>query len=271
MSGGDEARRAQARIEREEFARGHRPPGAEPVLPRPAATVVVARPAPAGYEVLLLERPATSRFAAGAFVFPGGVVDDDDGDPAWTVRIPEVPGAGTAACVAAIRELFEETGLLPVPPAGVPPGRLAEARRALLADEVPFTRIAEELRLDFRGARMAYFARWVTPERLARRYDARFFFAALDDPGARADLTPEHVSEVWRSPGDALEGFRDGRLPMLLPTWKTLERLSEQRSLDAALDALRAAVPATVLPRLRGTGDSLRPVLPGEPGYDEAP
>jgi len=231
---------------------------------------VVARPAEDGYEILLLERPLASRFAAGAFVFPGGVVDADDEHPEWSARLPEVAGAEAATWVAAIRELFEETGILPAPVQDGVIARLDAARRELLADRRSFSDIARELDLSFRDARLAYFARWITPEELERRYDARFFFAALPDASARVALTPEHVSGVWASPVRALRLFRSGELPMLFPTWKTLEALAGHASLEQALAAMRGATVRTVMPRLRVSGKSVHPVLPGEPGYDEA-
>ena len=103
----------QGRIEREEFARGRLVAGEPPVEPRAAATTVVARRNPRGsFDVLLLERPAASSFAAGAFVFPGGVVDEEDAEPFWADRLPEVSPEDAAGLVAGLRELFEETGLL---------------------------------------------------------------------------------------------------------------------------------------------------------------
>jgi len=269
VSHGEDRRRIQTRIEREEFARGHRPPGAAPMPPRPAATTVVARPAAEGFEVLLLERPLTTRFAAGAFVFPGGVVDDGDADPAWAERLPEVPDAEPGACMAAIRELFEETGILLGDAPAARPEALARARAELLDDRRSFGDIARELELDFRGARLAYFARWITPERLSRRYDARFFFAALPDREAVVSLTPEHTSGLWSAPSEALERFRSGELPMLFPTWKTLESLTGHTSLEDALARMRATAVRSVTPKLTVTGETVRPVLPDEPGYDE--
>lgn len=269
VSAEGDRRRIQTRIEREEFARGHRPPGADPVTPRPAATTVVARPAPEGFEVLLLERPLTTRFAAGAFVFPGGVVDEHDADPAWAGRLPDVPDAEPGACVAAIRELFEETGILLGGAPGAGPARLAAARRDLVEDRRSFADIARALDLDFRRARLAYFARWITPERLTRRYDTRFFFAALPDREAAVELTPEHASGMWSAPAAALERFRSGELPMLFPTWKTLESLTRDATLDDALARMRATAVWSVTPKLTGTGETVRAVLPDEPGYDE--
>ncbi len=104
------------RIEREEFARGHIDPGEEPSVPRPAATTIVAcaRSRSAEYRVLLLRRPDTARFAAGAYVFAGGVIDAEDAAASAVALLPErLRRVEAPAAVAALRELFEETGFLP--------------------------------------------------------------------------------------------------------------------------------------------------------------
>lgn len=276
----------QARIEREEFARGHIPPGGEPVEPRPAATIVLARPGRnartershaeragdfGAFEVLLLERPGTSRFAAGAFVFPGGAIDPADAADAEADdgRLPPLPLRERAALVAAIRELFEETGILLGHPPPEPGPALERAREDLLSDRRSLLDVARELEVSFAASRVAYFARWITPSRLTRRYDTRFFFA-LAGSDAEPRLTPEHVSALWIPPAEALARFRAGELPMLFPTWKTLDRLAAFPSLAAALEGLRAAEVEEMTPRLEVEGDAVRPLLPGDPGYDEA-
>jgi 8-oxo-dGTP pyrophosphatase MutT (NUDIX family) len=109
-------RRATERIEREEFARGHIGPGEQPATPRPAATIIVAWVSPEDdpFQVLLLRRPDTARFAAGAYVFAGGVIDEADGSPEALALLPEaLRETEGAAAVAALREMFEETGMLP--------------------------------------------------------------------------------------------------------------------------------------------------------------
>ncbi|WP_423930719.1 NUDIX domain-containing protein [Candidatus Palauibacter sp.] len=120
--------------------------------------MVVARPAPPHLEFMLLQRPSESRFAAGAYVFPRGVIEADDASPTWAGRLP--PAGEATACVAALRELFEETGILPGSTQPGDPSGLAEARRALLADQTRFSRLAERLHVDFSSESIAYFARW---------------------------------------------------------------------------------------------------------------
>lgn len=261
------------RVEREEFARGHVGPGEEPVEPRPAATTVLARPPEPGprhgLEVLLLRRPETARFAAGAYVFPGGVIDPADATEELADRFgPRVTSAERPALVAALREGFEETGLLP---ADAPPGpdELERLRRALLTGERDFPSVVRELDLDFRGLRAAYFARWITPARLARRYDARFFL--VEHRGGEPRFEPdEHTEALWLDPGTALGRFEAGGFPLLFPTRKTLEELAGFEDLDAAFRSYRDRRVTPVQPRLLIEGEEVIPLLPDDPRYEDA-
>lgn len=274
-------RSAAERVEQEEFERGHIAPGEEPAEPRPAATVVLARPRVVGpeegasgggtFEVLLLRRPETSRFAAGAHVFPGGVIDPGDRDRRLR-RVLADPDASPppewAALAAGLRELFEETGILPADRA-LPRAARAAAREALLADRTTLPRVADELGLRFRRLRAIYFARWITPERLARRYDTRFFLLPSGPDGwPEPELTPEHTASLWAGPAQAVERFHAGELPMLFPTWKTLERLARFPDLETASRELAAAEVRTVRARLLVEDGRVRPVMPGDPGYE---
>ena len=262
--------RETRRLERREFERGHIDPGQEPAEPLDAATVVVARPAGDGMEVLLLRRPEESTFAAGAYVFAGGRVDPGDREPELLGRVDAGPADGEPeALVAAARELWEETGLLLARVAGDPdPARVEEARGELVRGETPFGRLAERLGLELPGVPVAYFARWVTPEKLSRRYDTRFFLAR--DPGGAVELTREHTDAVWLRPGRALDRFAAGDLPLLFPTRKTLERLEGFPGPDAAIEELRAAGVEPVRPRMLVRDGGVEPVLPGDDGYEEA-
>lgn len=274
------------RLEREEFARGHIAPGQDPVTPRPAATVVLARDAAAGpreglrptadaeeggaarggFEVLLLKRPDTARFAAGAYVFPGGVIDASDHEPDLLERLPAAHREPEPAALAAgLRELFEETGIL-LADRAPPPEQVARAREDLLADRTDLAREASRLGLTFRRLEVAYFARWITPEKLTRRYDARFFLARVH--GQEPDLTPEHTEALWIPPARAVAGFRDGSLPMLFPTWRTLEVLARFGELAEALERLSRGQVRPILARLEVRGDRIVPSMPPDPLYD---
>ena len=177
--------------------------------------------------------------------------------------IRNLPPSDRASCTAAIRELFEETGILiadtPVPDTTA----LDRARVALLAGDRTFDSIAEEFDVRFTAARMAYFARWVTPSRLARRYDALFFLVALEDRAQEVTITDEHSSSLWIGSREALAGSRSGELPMLFPTWKTLEELERFADLDSAFAVLRLATVEPIEPILEVRGKTIRPRLPG--------
>jgi 8-oxo-dGTP pyrophosphatase MutT (NUDIX family) len=265
-------RRATERIEREEFARGHIGPGEPPVEPRPAATIVLAS---TGFEgpprVLLLRRPETTRFAAGAHVFAGGVIDRTDSDPKALERLPESLRRGEgAAAVAALRELFEETGILPTDRLVEPEVR-RRVREDLLRGRVDFAQAAERLDARFHGLRAAYLARWITPARFARRYDTRFFLTVLgDDTAPEPELTAELDGYLWIEPGEAVRRFAAGQLPMLFPTRRTLQSLADEADLGELIRRCEGRRPDPIQPRLVVQGDSVRPVLPGDPEYDEA-
>ena len=237
-----------------------------PVAPRPAATIVVAAPG-SPFEVLLLQRPGRASFGAGAWAFPGGAIDEDDALPMWARRMPAV--GERVACVAALRELFEETGIAPAVAPDVDPDVLAASRRSLLAQAESFSGVAQRLDLDFSMTRVVYFARWITPLGASMRFDTRFFMLALDRRPGRVSLTPEHDAALWATPDAALRRFAEGTLPMMFPTVRTLERLAGFSSLDDAAEALRGVPVEPALVRLRVGEDGVRPVAPGDPGYAE--
>lgn len=257
------------RVERREFRRGHIGPEEEPVEPWPAATLVLARGGEQGLELLFLRRPETSRFGAGAWVFPGGVVDPGDREAELAGRLgADATSSETTFLAAALRECFEETGLLPADRVPAWEER-REVRERLLAGGIDLPGILRRWDLTFRNLRAAYFARWITPARLSRRYDARFFLAEHRE-GEPHLVHGEHTDATWIAPGRALERFRAGELPMLFPTRKTVEALDGFGSLDEALDVFRRREVRPIRPRLLVEDDRVVPVLPGEPEYERA-
>lgn len=211
----------------------------EPVVPRPAATVVLLRDGPAGPEVLLTHRPSTMAFAADMHVFPGGRVDAGDADRRLLARSPVAPAtaaaalggdlppeAAHAAFVAAIREAWEEVGVLLADPGpGVTPADLELARTELLGGGVPFAVLADRLDLRLRTDRLVPLSRWVTPPTMDRRFDARFFLALLPDGALASLLGDEVAAHDWWTPRAALDAMAAGRLGMWLPTSATLQQL----------------------------------------------
>lgn len=233
--------------------------GYEPATPRPAATVVLARDGEAGPEVLLVRRPRRSSFAADAWVFPGGVVDAEDAAPqivagdahGWAARLGLSDAEGAIAyVVAALREAFEETGILLSDP---PLSRRAAraARRRLLADE---SKLPELLRAH--GARLdpgsvSYIAHWITPEPEPRRYDTRFFLAPVP-PDHECELVGGELVEFgWVRPDDAVAAYTAGAMRLLPPTVDTLRRLAGRDSVRSLQHAVAELPVETRLPRMR--------------------
>jgi 8-oxo-dGTP pyrophosphatase MutT (NUDIX family) len=244
-----------------------RPP-ADPAPVRPAATIVLLRDGDGGPEALLLKRLHSAGFVPGAYVFPGGRVDPSDADPrllAHASGLTPETDPEPMYWVAALRELFEEAGVLlarnvagePLPCAGND-ARLARAREALLEEEAPLLEVLDSLEAELALSEVVYFAHWITPVAEARRYDTRFFLARLP-AGCEAKADPRETAEaLWLTPADALARFRDGRLPMVFPTVSTLEAFAGFDSAEEALAAFRGRPVTPILPRLvrteRGVG-----------------
>ncbi|HEX3975477.1 MAG TPA: NUDIX hydrolase [Solirubrobacteraceae bacterium] len=196
-------------------------PGPETV-PRLAATVILLRGGGDSLEVLLARRNPAARFMGGAWVFPGGAVNTEDGDGE--------PGRKAAA----IRELSEEVGVGLKDP------------DALVA-----------------------FSRWITPAVVKIRYDTWFYLAVAPD-GAQPQVDgSEMVDARWFGPQDALGAYRAGEIMLVFPTIKHLEQLSGFPSARALIDHACTRTVEPVQPRVIGTGETARIVLPGEPGYDD--
>jgi len=195
----------------------------DPAVPIPAATVVVLRESAHGPEVLLTHRPATMAFAAGMHVFPGGRVDVADAAPGLAALA--VADVAEAAHIAAVRELWEESGIL-LADSAAPATELETARRALVAGEATFGDLADALDLCLRTDLLAPLSRWVTPPGYPRRFDAQFFAAALPEGAATPSIASDEVVALeWLRPGDALDAMADGRIGLWLPTSSTLQQL----------------------------------------------
>jgi 8-oxo-dGTP pyrophosphatase MutT (NUDIX family) len=239
--------------------------GLPPVAPRDAATVIVVRPGTAGrgVEVLLLQRTRALDFAPGACVFPGGSVDEQDADPdilagAWSGPPPDglaatlgIPAQRACAlAVAAVRETFEESGvLLASPVAGQPaPGTdaLTEDQHALLSGSLTLGELLRRRHLVLRADLLTPWTRWITPEASPRRFDTWFFAAALP-PGQLAVLTAASAGEsdsvTWWEPAAALAAARARTITVLPPTAVTLAELTGYSGVDGILAERRAIAP----------------------------
>jgi 8-oxo-dGTP pyrophosphatase MutT (NUDIX family) len=256
--------------------------GFVPAPPRPASTVVLARDGEEGPEVLLLRRHGRSGFAAGAWVFPGGTVDKADRDLAiadridgptpeeWALRLQlSDPAEALGFVVAAIREAFEETGILLARAGGeseiADADSLEVARRALLSEVVDLRQVAVTRNVHLSAREMVYLAHWVTPEPEPRRYDTRFFLARAAADAVCVPHEAEMTESIWLSPAVAVQHFEADSLKMLPPTVHTLRRLARFTSTDDMLAALADAPVPMILPVMRRAREGVAIVLPPDP------
>ena len=256
---------------------------------RDAATVMLVRDGTEGMEVFMLRRNLSSVFVGGAYVFPGGAVDEEDRHtdlgPVCTGRTDAgasellgIPEGGLAFWVAAVRECFEEAGVL-----------LAHDRSGAvlsLADpDVERRFVAHRRDIDVGARRLVdvcleeglllavdrihYFSHWITPVGPPRRYDTRFFVTAAPEEQVPLHDSRETIAGLWTRPADALARYAAGELDLILPTIRNLEaigRFERSEDLLAAAAAIES-VPA-MLPRVVRDGHGMRIVLPGDPLYD---
>ena len=254
----------------------------QPATPRDAATVMLLRPATAGFEVYMLRRQPSMEFAPGACVFPGGSVDQRDADEevAWTGPgvdhwgqvFDAPPELARALVCAAVRETFEESGVLLAGPEASPAdlvrdgAGLAGDRRALLAGTASLGEVLTRRGLAVRADLLTPWARWITPEASPRRFDTWFFAAALP-PGQTAIAAPEgdadpgeSESGMWLRPAAALEAAEAGEITLLPPTAVTLGELAGHQDVAAIL--ARRPVIAPRLPKVIVEDGQARLALP---------
>lgn len=250
---------------------------------RLAATVILARPP---FEVYLTRRSARSAFAPDAFVFPGGTVDEQDASPEARRQTrglaerrmrdefratidaslssseqPVSPEQGATLLVAALRELFEEAGvLLACDAAGNPVSIAADAtldaeRTAVRTGALTFAAFLQRRKWFADAEALTLFSHWITPPVEPRRYNTHFFFAlapASQDPMADAHETHDGI---WVAPADALERYGQGSMHLVYPTIKHLQRLRAFHSAQAAAEYARRKPVLTIMPHAPDDGD----------------
>lgn len=240
--------------------------GAEPAIPRDAATVMLLRPAGSGMEVYLLRRRPSMAFAPGAVVFPGGGVDPRDagGDIAWAGPDPAEWGRMIGApaqlarelVCAAVRETFEESGVLlagPSPDTIVADTRGEDweaGRQALVDRSVSLAEFLASRRLVLRSDLLRPWARWVTPVTEERRFDTRFFAARLPEGQLTRDVSGEADQVAWLTPAAAIAAARHREIVLLPPTAVTLAELAACGTVAAAIAArhrITARIPDVTL------------------------
>src|ERR1700716_1197145 len=258
-------------------------PMSEAVAPRAASTILLLRDSAAQQgeiEVFMMVRHYEIDFNSGALVFPGGAVDASDQD---IVAGPELytggEGLDAAALsfrIAAVRETFEESGILLAKPRGS--STLVDAKRAgeiealnraaLCEGKIAFLKVLADNGMLLTLDELVPYAHWITPEGMPKRFDTWFFLAAAPPEQAGAHDGKESTDSIWVSPREALAGGESGRFKLPFPTTRNLIKLGKHKSVKAALDDARGKTIVTVMPvmtRLNG-GRQLR--IPAEAGYD---
>jgi len=238
-----------------------------PVTPRDSATIILLRDGADGLEVFMLERHLRSDFAGGAYVFPGGTIDERDTDPAAMSFLDGEVDGEPSFYLCAIRETFEEAGVLLARHDGAPvklDDRFAEYRRELAGRGGSLAAFAEREGLRFAGDLMHYFSRWVTPEFAPKRYDARFFVAAMPDGQDPLHDDVETTASTWIRPADAIAQAREGSFSIIFPTRKTLETLSTFATAKDVIASTRGKEIVTILPTVVIADGQAKVVLPGD-------
>jgi 8-oxo-dGTP pyrophosphatase MutT (NUDIX family) len=262
------------------------------VVPKKAATVILLRnKEPEGFEVFLLKRHEKSSFMGGNFVYPGGRVDQDDGSSeicslskGFTFEEAQKILGGTfspeesfAHWIAAIRELFEEAGVLL---AYDQKGNLFQLRNrderekflhyreSLQKAGLTICEMAQKEKLLFALDQLHYYAHWITPEARSERFDTRFFLARYPSGQEASHDQKETTAGIWITPRKALEENLKGEAILSPPTLKTLEDLSRFKSIDDVFDSLRRQDVQPILPILTKISDNPLIIFPWDPEYD---
>jgi 8-oxo-dGTP pyrophosphatase MutT (NUDIX family) len=255
----------------------------EVVAPRAASTILLLRDSAKDggeIEVFMMVRHYEIDFNSGALVFPGGSVDKGDkeiiAEPALYAGGEGLDASALSFRIAAIRETFEESGILLARPRGSKTlvdakraGEIETAHRAVLCEgKTTFAKILADNAMSLALDELIPYAHWITPEGMPKRFDTWFFLAAAPPQQAGAHGGKESTDSIWVSPREALEGGESGRFKLPFPTTRNLIRLGKQPGVKAALDDARGKPIVTVTPvmtRLNG-GRQLR--IPLEAGYD---
>lgn len=250
-------------------------------LPRPAATLILARDTDQGMQVLMVKRSSHADFVAGVFVFPGGAVEDGDGVAAL-LRHCDRQTIGNEQLVlklCAIRECFEEAGLLLASDVGSElveietekaVERYAAARQSMIAGSMSFAELCDRHDLNPATCNLIHFSHWITPLGAPKRFDTHFFVAAAPLRQIPSIDQRETIDHIWIRPDEALERKRRGEIKMVFPTIKTLEALACFETVAKMLDHARTPrVIQPIQPRLATGRAGIRPVGPWEAAYAE--
>ncbi len=231
----------------------------EKIVPAlPAASVLLLRDGPPGLQVLMMRRALTMKFAPGAFVFPGGKVDNQDHKYGfWNQFLSGCDSNDLSFKIAVLRELYEEVGVLYNE--DQPSKAHLGARNFKAAVSASQTLLRDDLLLPF--------AHWITPIAMKRRFDTKFYLAPISsDCHARHDGN-EAISMKWVSPRRIIANWKKGKVPLMFPTRLNLEKLAEASTVNEAMkNALKSHV-KTVMPSVTRQDGSIEVTIPKSAGY----
>ena len=261
-----------------------------PLVPRPAATLVLVRDMDYGMEVLMIRRTKMAEFVGGAHVFPGGGVDAADAsaelaahceglDDAEASRLLALDQGGLAYWAAALRECFEEAGLLLAQDERGEYADLSHPERAQVfahwresvrSGRATLADLCREQRLRLAAGRMAYYSHWITQPGRPRRYDTRFFVALAPPRQTPSHDNSETVDHLWIRPAEALARHQRGEMHLVFPTIKTLESMMQFPKADDLMAYARSPRKMPVMaPRKARTREGEKVLVPGDYAYAE--
>ena len=252
------------------------------VASRPASTILLLRDSAAAreIEVFMMVRHHQIEFNSGALVFPGGSVDNNDREIAARTELygggEGLDEAALGFRIAAIRETFEESGILLARPKGsaalIDAARASEIeashRAALCGGKTTFLDVLVHNGLWLALDELVPYAHWITPEGMPKRFDTWFFLAAAPPDQLGAHDGKESTDSIWVSPREALEGGESGRFKLPFPTTRNLIKLGKQASVKDALEDSRGQTIVTVMPVMTRLNGGRQLVIPREAGYD---
>lgn len=240
----------------------------------PSATIIMVRETNNGLETFMVVRHHKIDFASGALVFPGGKIDEQDYEmDIHCEGIKNEDSFDPAYKVGAIREAFEESGILFARPRGsqkiISGSKLRELshyRKALHSGQITFGDFLAKENLVLACDELYQFAHWITPEMMPKRFDTQFFIARAPDQAAKHDGN-ESVDSLWLTPKEALEGNSGGKYTIIFPTRVNIERLGESDSAEKAIAASLRAEIKVILPRLEKREDGTYVIIDEDAGY----
>ncbi|MBV1905073.1 MAG: NUDIX domain-containing protein [Pseudomonadales bacterium] len=250
-----------------------------PVTPVNAATIMLIRDGEQGLEVFMVVRHHQIDFASGALVFPGGKVDEQDAHSDWDNYLPANSKDELSVLrIAAIRESFEECGVLLAQNADTAlntktmvsaelVASLSNERDQLNAKKLQFIDILKSNDLRLASDQLVYFAHWITPPMVPKRFDTHFFIAATPADHNLLHDGHESVDSIWITPQQAILDASSGSRTVIFPTLKNLEKLSRFNTVEEALTTTNTETVVTVTPRIEKRGDDNFLCIPENAGY----